>query len=335
MIGTSRASVVIVNYNGSGFLRDCLQSVLSQQPHEVILVDNASSDESVALVAEEFPSVRILVNPKNEGFAGGNNAGVAAANGDIVVLLNNDTVVKAGWLEPLEASLQNPAVGVVTSRVVTEGVPEEFYEVNGTINFLGYNIMRHFSDLSVVFFAGGASVAFRRKDVVYPFDPEYFLYHEDVFLSWRMRLKGMDVRMVQDSVVWHKGGGTTKREPDSRITFFQERNRLLNPMLFYQARTLFLLIPYFVADFLAKIALSILFGRKSFVGILRAYFWFVPNLSYVLNRRKELQSERKVTDREILRHMSTKVVESNSTVAGVLNGISMVYAKLTGLAPNG
>lgn len=327
-------SIVVVNYNGAGFLGECLKSVFAQpyRPIEVIVVDNGSSDESVNLIRNEFTEVLLKVNVSNEGFAGGNNRGVSAAKGDMMVLLNNDTVVDERWLFTLVDALKDPRVGVVTSKVITEGVPDRFYQMNGTLNYAGYNIMRHFTDLSTVFFAGGASLGFRRDVVGVPFPEEFFLYHEDVFLSWRMRLKGFAVKMVQESVVWHKGSETAKRQTGELVTFYQERNRLLNCLFFYQSRTLLLLIPYFIADGVAKILLSCLIGRKSLIGILRSYWWIMTHGRWIFNRREELQLERQITDREILRLMSAKVVDSDSIAAKGLNKLSMIYARVTGLA---
>ena len=97
-----KVSVVIPNYNGEKFLRECLQSLREQsQPHEVIVVDNASKDGSCALMAREFPEVRVLVQEENLGFAGGVNAGIRAAKGEYVALLNNDTRADEHFLRAL------------------------------------------------------------------------------------------------------------------------------------------------------------------------------------------------------------------------------------------
>jgi GT2 family glycosyltransferase len=326
-------SVIIVNYNGASVLPACLASVYRQpyRPIEVILIDNGSTDGSVDDAGSLFPELRIIRNASNLGFAPANNQGVAAATGGIIVLLNNDTVVEDGWLPGLLAVMEQPGVGVVTSRVVTDGVPAAFYEMNGTLNYLGYNIMRHFTDLSMIFFAGGASLMFRRDDAPEPFPAEYFIYHEDVYLSWRLRLLGKDVRMSQSSVVLHRGSVTTRRQTGRTVTFYQERNRLLNALVMYEGGTLVLLIPYFVADLVAKLLLSLVNGRKSFLGILEGLVWVVTHADRVAARRRKAQAERRVPDSTILRLMSSKVVEGNGALADAANTISQVYARMTGL----
>jgi GT2 family glycosyltransferase len=328
-------SVVIVNCNGDGVLGPCLTNVFNQsyRPIEVILVDNASTDGSAEKAVLMFPGIRLIRNESNRGFAPANNQGVAAATGKYVVLLNNDTEVQEGWLPGLLHMLAQPGVSAVTSRVVTDGVPAEFFAMNGTINFLGYNIMRHFSDLSRIFFAGGASLMFRREEVGLPFLDEFFLYHEDVFLSWRLRLQGRDVRMAQDSLVLHRGSVTTKRQPGRLVTFYQERNRMLNALLMYERHTLVLLFPYLIADGLAKLIMSLLGGRKSAAGILDASFWVATHAGWIRHQRREMQNMRRIPDRGILELMSSRVVDADGTAARVLNGLSRAYARITGLHP--
>ena len=329
-------SIIIVNFNGKEHVLACLHSVLAQpyRNHEVIVVDNGSIDDSVAEIRKSFPSVRLIVNDENAGFAEANNQGVRQAAGEFIILLNNDTVVENGWVEGLLGELEDPQVGAVTSKVITGGVPQRFYEMNGTINYLGYNIMRHFRDTGRVFFGGGASLAFRKALAPQPFLPEYFLYHEDVFLSWFLRLKGFDIRMAQASVVRHVGSASTKRHPSAFVTFYQERNRLLNSLLLYSARTLWLLGPWLAMDAIAKIAVSMTGRGKSFVGIVKAYSWVIGHLSWVRMMRQNLQSCRTVPDATILSLMSTKILEGEGRISNLANRLSAWYATMTGLAPH-
>jgi len=330
-------SVVVVNYNGMEVIEPCLRSVFSQEyrPIEVIVVDNGSTDGSVEFIRHNFSSTHLIVNSGNLGFAGGNNAGVAAASGDYVVLLNNDTVVQRLWLASLVEMMQQPGVGVVTSKVITDGVPAAFYEMNGTLNYLGYNIMRQFRDLSQIFFAGGASLIFRRNIVGQPFLSEYFLYHEDVYLSWRMRLLGYDVCMAQHSVVHHRGSVAAQRQPSRLITFYQERNRLLNCLLFYEFRTLARLVPLFMTDAFAKLLLSLVRRRKSTAGIVRAYWWCVTHMDWIRSERCKHQSVRTIPDGAIMGLMSAHVLDSESMFAHLVNRVARTYAKAVGLAYHG
>jgi GT2 family glycosyltransferase len=326
-------SVVIVHYNGERLLNACLASVYRQpyRPIEVIVVDNGSADESVAMVRRNYPDVRLSVQGRNLGFAEGNDRGVEEATGEYVVLLNNDTEVTADWIPGLLEMLQDPKVGVVTSKVVTDGVPERFYAMNGSLNPLGYNIMRVFTDLSSVFFAGGASVMFRRSEVPQPFLPEYFLYHEDVYLSWRMRLAGRDVRMAQRSLVYHRGSATTRRHAAAFVTFHQERNRILNALLLYEAGTIVRLFPLCVCESLAKFIWSVLTFRKSPAGLIHAYGWMLTHRGWIRARRSEEQAHRKVRDSEVLPWMSSRLLDGDGRVAGWVNAVGRMYFRIVGL----
>lgn len=326
-------SVVIVHYNGEQLLDTCLTSIQEQpyRPVEVIVVDNGSSDGSVAMVRRKYPEARVLPQGVNRGFAEGNNRGVAAATGEYVVLLNNDTEVTADWIPGLLEHMEDPAVAVVTSRVVTDGVPDRFYAMNGSLNPLGYNIMRVFSDLSRIFFAGGASVMFRRAEIPRPFLPEYFLYHEDVFLSWHMRLRGRDVRMAQRSLVYHRGSATTKSHANAFVTFYQERNKLLNILLLFSGWTILRLVPLLFIEAAAKVFAAVLMGWKSPWGILRGYAWILSHAGWIMARRRELQRSREVPDTAILGWMSGRVLDGEEETSRVVNACVRVYFRAVGI----
>ncbi|MER3523794.1 MAG: hypothetical protein C4326_06910 [Ignavibacteria bacterium] len=324
-------SIIIVHYNGLMLLRRCLASVFAQpyRPIEVIVVDNASSDGSVEMVKNEFPAARVIALNRNTGFAEGNNIGVREAVGEYLVLLNNDTEVDAQWLPPLLDLMQQPRVAIAASKVLTDGVPQAFYEMNGTINYLGYNIMRQFTDLSMVFYAGGTSLMFRRSIAGEPFLDEYFLYHEDVYLSWRMRLRGFEVRMAQASLVHHRGSQTTRREASALITFYQTRNRVLNLLILYEASTLLKLLPMLLADVLATAMRAAFSVSWSFSGVMRAYAWIATHLGWLRARRKEEQAARRVSDADILKLMSADVVDATRSAPMLrpLNILSRTYAQ--------
>jgi GT2 family glycosyltransferase len=332
--GNPLVSVVIVNYNGRNVLEHCLKSLFSQpyQPIEVIVVDNCSTDGSAEIVSQRYPHVRLIANSANLGFAHGCNQGVREAGGAFCVLLNSDVVIDANWLPPLLAMVTRPEVGAVCSKVVTEGVPPEYYSKNGTVNYLGYNIMGEFDDLSQVFYATGASVIFRRDIVDSPFIDEYFLYQEDLYFSWKLRLRGFQILMAQESLVHHRGSEATRQLPSSLVTFYQERNRLLNCLLLYETTNLILLLPFFVAGALTKTVSSLVGRGKSFTGIVRAYWWIATHPAWIRTERTRHQVPRTVQDAAIMRQMSYKVLNGDTVIARVVNRVSLAYARLVGLS---
>jgi GT2 family glycosyltransferase len=303
-------SVVLVNYNGRDFLEPCLRSLLDQsyEPLEIILVDNDSTDGSVDYVRTRFPSVRLIDNKRNLGFAEGNNIGFAQANGVYVALLNTDTVVDNNWLATLVDRMGSGGLALVCSQVITDGVPEEFYRMNGTLNYMGQNIMRHFRDLTQVFYASAASLLLRRDLLRELFLNEYFLYQEDVYLSWKLRLLGEKIAMVPESRVHHRGSLSTRKETRELVGYYQERNRILNCLIFYQGGTLVRLVPYFVFDFSAKMAMALTGRGKPLKAVLRAYLWPLANTSWLREHRRKIQRERVLPDRAVLSLLSHKVI---------------------------
>lgn len=326
-------SIIIVNFNGKHFLNDCLRSVLCQEYSqvEIIVVDNASIDGSVEFIKNNFPAVTVIDSTINLGFAGGNNLGVKNARGELIVLLNNDTVVHAGWLQGLVKAVVDKNIAVVSSLIKTEGIPDRYYEKNGSINFLGHNIMRIFDVPTDIFFAGGASLIFKKEIIGIPFDDEYFVYAEDVYLGLRSRFMGYEVKHTNDSTLAHFGNGTSKSQKGDFLTFYQERNRLLNTFLFFTPKTIIKVAPFIAANCLAKCFASLLVMKYSLIGLLKAYGWFVFHIPMIITKRRALQSERKVEEREVIRYMTGKLTNGESLIGKMINSISLLYCRIVNL----
>jgi GT2 family glycosyltransferase len=321
-------SVIILNYNGLHFLDECLRSVLSQEyvPFEVILVDNNSTDGSASFVAERFPSVRLIRSDENRGYAGGNNLGVSHARGELVVLLNNDTTVEPRWLEELVRAVKPRDVAVASSLVITQGIPEKYYERNGSINLLGHNIMRVFDKPEMIFYAGGTSLIFKKNLLGEPFDESYFAYSEDVYLSLRARFMGYKVVHVPLSVVHHAGGGTARKTPRSRVTMLQERNRTLNILIFFSRPTLLKLVPFFALNLPAKL----LFGltrRYSLTGILQAHLWLLLHIPEILAKRYTVHREFRRDEKEVIALVSGRMTNGESAIGRLIDRLSIAYCR--------
>jgi GT2 family glycosyltransferase len=205
-------SIIILNYNGKQFLKDCLESVLTQSypEFEIIFFDNNSADGSAAYVRENFTGSRIkIVESKiNLGFAGGNNEALKHCANDLIVLLNNDTTAEKDWLRFLVEAVSNKNT-IASSFVITEGIPEKYYDTNGSVSYLMYNIMNVFENPEDEFYPNGCSLIFRKSETGEPFDSDYFYYGEDVYLGLRARFTGMRVKFVKESIVHHFGGGSS------------------------------------------------------------------------------------------------------------------------------
>jgi GT2 family glycosyltransferase len=199
----------------------------------VLVVDNASTDGTADLLARDYPQVQVVRNATNAGFAGGVAVGLAHVTSDVVVLLNNDATVQQGWLAELLAPLADPSVAAVTSKLL---LPDGrlnsaggYLEPSGYGHDLGFGLDDIGWDAqSEVAYGCGAALALRTGAVreVGGMDPRYFLYYEDVDLSWRLWLAGHRVVYQPTAVVVHQHSASSGGGASLRHTFFTERNRL-------------------------------------------------------------------------------------------------------------
>ncbi|NDJ63288.1 MAG: glycosyltransferase family 2 protein [Chloroflexi bacterium] len=230
-------SVVIPNWNGAHHLRTCLDA-LARQTHteiEVIAVDNASHDESQALISGEYPWVKLIVLPENRGFTGACNAGMIAARGEFIALLNNDTEVDVSWAATVVAAFgRNPQIGSVASKMLlfdrrdhihTTG---DFFTLDGRAGNRGVweRDTGQYDQEAEVFSACGGSSAYRRAMLaeIGLLDDDFFFSGEDVDLGWRAQLRGWRCLYTPQAIVYHHlaatGGGVTASYYDGRNLIF-------------------------------------------------------------------------------------------------------------------
>lgn len=230
-------SIVIPNWNGAHHLPTCLDSLRRQTySHiEVILVDNASTDGSLDLLARDYPEVRAMVLSKNRGFTGACNTGIRAARGAFIALLNNDTEVDARWAEAVvDVFARRPEAGSVASKMLlfdrrdalhTAG---DFYRLDGIPGNRGawQKDEGQFDREEYVFSACGGSAVYRRAmlDQVGQLDEDFYFSCEDVDLGWRAQLAGWGCVYTPSAVVYHKlkatGGGPIASYYDGRNFLF-------------------------------------------------------------------------------------------------------------------
>jgi GT2 family glycosyltransferase len=212
-------SVVIPSYNGRALLEVCLASIARCRPRdvdvEVIVADDASTDDSVAWLEAEHPEVRVVRLESNRGFVGAANAGVAAARGEIVQLLNNDTEVTPGWVEAGLAPFADPTVGSVAPLVLVRSDPSRIDSAGDSYSFVGWPCKRgHGQATNIwenhppdrVFGASGSSAFYRASalDRVGAYDPAFGSYYEDVDLAFRLRWAGYACVFTPASRILHE-----------------------------------------------------------------------------------------------------------------------------------
>ena len=222
-IKTLTTAVIVPNWNGIDDLPACLDSLLAQTvPLEVVVVENGSTDGSLELLAEKYPTITVLAEAKNHGFAGGVNIGLRYAlekNYPYAALFNNDAVAEPDWLEKLVATLEvNKKVGIVASKFMT--IDKKHLDSTGdqyTSWGLPYPRGRSetnlgaYDKLTEIFGASGGSSLYRTDMLrqIGLFDEDFFAYYEDVDISWRAQLAGWKVAFAPKAVAYHKIGATS------------------------------------------------------------------------------------------------------------------------------
>ena len=239
-------AIVILNWNGKGFLERFLPSVVASTyaNKQVIVADNASTDDSLLFLQERYPSIGIIRNPTNEGFAKGYNTALKQVRSDYYVLLNSDVEVTPGWIEPVIARMeQDKSIAACQPKLLAFADKNKFEfagACGGWLDQLGYPFSRgrvfdecekdngQYNDAAPCFWASGAAF-FVRSDVFHEmkgFDEYFFAHQEEIDLCWRMQLAGYKVYVEPASVVYHVGGGTLPRG-NSRKTLLNFRNNLV------------------------------------------------------------------------------------------------------------
>jgi GT2 family glycosyltransferase len=226
-------SIVIPNWNGAHHLPVCLDSLRRQRytPLEILVVDNASTDHSRELLTRDYPEVRLIALPHNQGFTGACNAGIQAARGDIIALLNNDTEVDADWVAALvDAFAQHPEAGLIASKILLFDQRDRFHTAGDLFRVDGRLINRgvwekdegQYDQETYVFSACGGAAAYRRSmlDEIGLLDDDFFFSCEDMDLAWRAQLAGYRCVYTPAAVVYHRlsatGGGVTASYHDGR-----------------------------------------------------------------------------------------------------------------------
>ena len=226
-------SIIIPNWNGAKFLPTCLDSLrrLAYTPLEVLVADNASTDGSRELLGERYPEVRLIALSTNRGFTGACNAGLEAATGAYLVLLNNDTEVDESWAEEVVAAFdRHPDAGAVASKMRLFDRRDHLHTAGDLYRVDGIAVNRgvwqpddgRFDDECHVFSARGGSSAYRRAalDDVGLLDDAFFFSCEDVDLGWRLQLYGWRCVYAPRAIVYHRlaatGGGVTASFYDGR-----------------------------------------------------------------------------------------------------------------------
>jgi len=304
-----RVAVVVINYNGKHYLRECFESLKNQtySDYDAHVIDNGSVDGSVEYVKEHFPWVKIIAFKENLGFAKAYNEAIKAVDADLVALLNNDTRVDRKWLQELINAIQeDKLIAAVGSKILLYDSPQLLNHAGAKITPIGggfdiglyrrdekeYNIKKQVGAV-----CGAAMLV--KKDLfikIGGFDEDFFAYFEDVDFCWRTWLHGYRVSYIPTSVVFHKFGGSWGRSSPKKV-FLGEKNRLSSMIKNFELinlmRGLLLTIPLNVMKI-------IIYSRNRtpnmVLSIIKADLWIFKNIRRIFYKRRITQRNRVVKD---------------------------------------
>lgn len=306
-------SVIVVNWNGKHFLPDCLGALRRQtfRDFETIFVDNGSTDGSTEYVQSHFPEMKLIALPENRGFTGGNIAGYEHAQGDLIILLNNDTEAHPCWLQEIHnASIQFPDAGSFASKMM-------YFHRRETIENCGFSVGTAGTTVDLgrdqpdgpqwifpreVFGACGGAVVYRRsmlEDIGF-LDPDFFMVYEDVDLGFRARLRGYRCMYIPAAIVFHRYRATLGTRPAHQV-FFSQRNI---EFVYFKNMPMGLILRSALQRLLYEIGAAIYFARLgSGAAFLRGKLEVFKHFSKLLRKRRQIQKAKTLNNSQVLRLM--------------------------------
>ncbi|MCC6639016.1 glycosyltransferase family 2 protein [Candidatus Falkowbacteria bacterium] len=347
-----KVAVVLVNYKTyvNRFLEECRDSLrLQEYPADqikVYIVDNASSEESRAYIAQNYPEAVIV--PREDGnYAAANNAGIAQGMKDgceYFVIANMDVKYDKRWLPELVIALENnPQAGLVQSKILLYPQNEEEWSkpkintLGNIMHYLGFGFTSYYKEEDFVVtgypkiegYASGCSFIVSREVIekIGTYNEEYYMYHDDVEMSWRAKLAGYDILLAPLSVLYHK----YEFGRSVLMIYYMERNRYLAMFHYYKWQTILLISPMILFMEAGMIAYAILNRWWSAKWKAIRYFYSFETWKKILKTRKEIKQLRLLSDRILTRPMEGRVLYqeiANPLLVYVVNPIMLVYWKI-------
>ena len=305
-----RIAVVILNWNGKSWLEKFLPTVLKySESAQIYVVDNASTDDSVLFLENNFPSVKVIQNAQNSGFAGGYNEGLKQVEEEIYCLLNSDVEVTEGWLEPvLNLFQKNQEIAAIQPKILSYD-KKNYFEFagagGGLIDNLGYPYCRgrvfddleedkgQYDDEMEIFWASGCCFFIRKSDfwLIGGFDERFFAHQEEIDLCWRLINLGKKIFYTGKSTIYHVGGGTLNKQ-NPRKTFLNIRNNLSMLVKNLPFEALFWIIPLRLAlDVVAGIYLAYKEGISHLWAVFKGHLGFYTQFLESFRRRTKFQKK--------------------------------------------
>jgi GT2 family glycosyltransferase len=317
---------IVLNYNGKNYLQTCLPSLESQtySNYSVIVCDNASIDGSVDYVKINFPSITIIQNKENFGFAKGNNIAMKLAlekGADYVLLLNNDVIVEKDVIEKLVTTAESDKkIGIVGPKIFDIRNRSLIHEIGMTCDKFGfpavikYENVKDEGNISEAFYVSGCAMIIKQEVLrkIGFFDETYFMFAEDLDLCWRAQLAGYTVVVERAANMYHASGGSIvggivkSKKYTTNLTriFLRERNTLRTLIKNYSIGKLMEIIPFYLAILSIECFIwAFLLKPRVCISIFKAVGWNIEVLKDTFSHRQGIQASRKIRDQQIMKKM--------------------------------
>lgn len=306
-----KTAIIILNWNGKELLKKFLPSIVqfSIEQADIYVADNASTDDSISFIKEIYPSIKIIQNKENGGYAKGYNDALKHVKADIYCLINSDVEVSENWLTPIiEEFKKNKTTGVLQPKILDYKAKDKFEYAGacgGYLDFLAYPYCKgrvfntiekdknQFDIKSEIFWASGACFFVRSKifEEMNGFDEDYFAHQEEIDFCWRVKNSGYKIKFIPESRVFHVGAATLSNY-NPKKTFLNFRNSLFSivkniPKKYF----LFILFSRLVLDGIAAAKFFIELKPIHSFAILKAHLSFYSKFLKFLNKRKHLNQE--------------------------------------------
>lgn len=305
-----KVAVVILNWNGKKFLEKFLPSVFEYNSSiaEIIVADNASTDDSISFLKSTYPKVRIIQNTGNGGFAKGYNDALKFVEAEYYVLLNSDVEVTPNWIDAVIKLMDSDrSIAACQPKIKAFDNKKRFEyagAAGGFIDKYGYPFCRgrildtleedtgQYNDEREIFWATGACLFVRSEcyHKVNGFDEDFFAHMEEIDLCWRLKNLGYKIMYCPDSTVYHVGGGTLNKTSPKK-TYLNFRNNLILLCKNHPAQYFFLKLKWrMVLDGVAGMKFLLSGQFSHFIAVLKAHFSFYGNIGVTLRKRKALKA---------------------------------------------
>ena len=302
--------IVILNFNGIELLERFLPNIIKYSNNaNVYIIDNNSNDGSQKYIKKNFPSVILIQNEKNYGYAEGYNKGLKYVNDEILCLINNDVLVTKNWLTPIINSFINNANISIAQPTILDLNKKTYFDyagaAGGFIDKIGYPYCRgrifntieknenQYFETKEIFWASGACFFIRNNifKLLNGFDSDFFMHQEEIDLCWRAFNKNIKVFNIGSSFVYHQGGSTLKKE-NSKKTFYNFRNSFLMLIKNIPIKGFCITISTrILIDFIAFLRFLII-GRFSYaIALIHAYFSIIKYFLRKYNQRQKIHNK--------------------------------------------